>query len=60
MTIVFDIIFTFSQGIPKFDRLVARTRNNLPVVSTETDRQDIGGVADKSACGRASVEVPQS
>jgi hypothetical protein len=58
MAILLNVVFALSQSIPKLNCLVTRTRDNLSVVSTETDGQDIGGVADESAGRCASVKVP--
>lgn len=60
MTVILDIILAFSKGVPKFDSSVTRTRDNLSVVCAEADRQDIGGVANESASGLASVQVPET
>jgi hypothetical protein len=60
MTIVLDIIFALSQSIPELDCPVTRSRDNLPVIGTEADRQYIGGMADESTGCCASVEVPQT
>ena len=60
MTVILDIEFTFTKGVPELDRPVARARDDLPVVSREADGEDIGGVADEAAGRVASVEVPQA
>lgn len=60
MTILLDIIFTFTQRVPELDGPVARTRHNLPVISAETDRKDVGGVANKATCCGTGVEVPEA
>ncbi len=60
MTLILDIIFALSQSIPKLDSLVPRTRDDLPVVSAETDGQHIGCVSNESTGGEAGVKVPES
>ena len=59
MTIILDVILALSKCVPQFDGPITRTRDDLSVVCTEADRQDIGGVAHKSASGLASVQVPE-
>ena len=59
MTVILDIVFALSESIPKLDGLVTGARDNLPVISTEADREDIRGVADESAGGETGVEVPE-
>jgi hypothetical protein len=58
MTIVFDVKFTFTKGIPQLNGLVAGTRHDLSIVCAEADRQDIGGMADETTSSGASVEIP--
>ena len=60
MTLIFDVVFALSQSIPEFDSLVARTRDDLPVISTEADGQDIGGVADEATGRGAGVQIPKT
>ena len=60
MTVILDIVFAFSESIPKLDGLVTGARDNLPVISTEADREDIRGVADESAGGETGVQIPET
>ena len=60
MAVVLDIVLALAEGVPELDCPVARAGNNLAVVCGEADREDIGGVADKTASGNTSVEVPQA
>lgn len=60
MAIIFNIVLAFSQCIPKFDGLVTRTGDDLPVISAEADRQNIGSVANEAASSQAGVEVPKT
>lgn len=41
VTIFLDGEFALSQGVPQFDGLVARARDNLTIVSRESNRQNI-------------------
>ena len=60
MAILLDVVLAFAEGVPELDRLVTGARDDLPVVSTEADGQDIGGVADEAAGGETGVEVPET
>lgn len=60
MTILLDVVFAFTERVPELDGLVTRSRYDLPVISTEANRQNVGGVADESAGGLASVKVPEA
>lgn len=60
MAILLDVVLALAEGVPELDRLVTGARDDLPVVSTEADGQDVGGVADKAAGGETGVEVPET
>jgi hypothetical protein len=60
VTLLLDVKLALSQSVPELDRLVSRGRDDLPVVSRERDREDVGGVTDESSGGRSGVEVPES
>ena len=60
MAIVLDIILAFSEGIPELNSLVPRTRDNLSVISTETDGEDVRSVAHESTRGQTGVKVPET
>ena len=60
VSIVLDVIFTFTEGVPELDCPVARARDNLTVVRREADGEDIGGVADETTGSVASVKIPQA
>ena len=60
VTLLLNVIFALSEGIPEFDGPVTGSRDNLSVVSAEADRKHVGGVADKATGGQAGVEIPQT
>ena len=60
MAILHDVVLALAEGVPELDRLVARARDDLPVVGTEADRQDIGLVADEATGGEAGVKIPKT
>lgn len=60
VTILLDVILALSEGVPELDGPVARTRDDLPVVCAEADRQNIGGVSNEAARGDTGVEVPKA
>lgn len=47
-------VLAHSQGVPQFDSLVSRSRDNLSVVSREGDAENIVGVSCKLAGSLAS------
>lgn len=49
-----------SDGVPQFDGLVTRRRNNLTVVSGESNTENILLVSNESLGGDTSGNVPQS
>jgi len=60
VSILFDVEFTFTEGIPEFNRLVTRARDDLPIISAEADRQNIGSVPDEFPGCLAVVQVPKT
>ena len=60
VSIVLDVIFTFTEGVPELDCPVTRTGDDLPVVCAEADRQNVGGVTNKLTGGETGVKVPQT
>lgn len=60
MAVIFDVEFAFTEGVPQFDRTITGARDDLPVVSTEADRQNVGSVSNKFTGGLAGVQVPQT
>ena len=47
VSILLDVKFTFTQGIPELDRPITRARDDLPVIGAEADRQNVRGVPDE-------------
>ena len=59
MAILLDIVFALSQSIPELDASVAGTGDDLPVIGTEANGENIGSVANKTAGGGTGVQVPE-
>lgn len=55
-----DGVLALSKGVPQLDGLIARTRHDLSVICREGNAEDVLGVANKSAGGGASVQIPQA
>lgn len=60
VTLVGDGVLAVTQGVPELDRSVTGTRNDLTVVGGEGDGEDVVGVADETAGGVASGELPEA
>ena len=60
MPLVLNGVLALSEGVPQLDGLIARTGDNLTVVSGESDRQDILGVANELTVAHAGVDVPKT
>ena len=60
VAILLDIVLALAKGVPELNRPVARAGDNLPVVSAEADRKDVGRVADEAARRETSVKVPEA
>lgn len=60
VSVFFHGELAFSQGVPQFDGLVSRSRDNLSVISRESNTQDILGVSDESSSGVSGVQIPES
>jgi len=48
-----------TKRVPESDSLVTGTRDNLPVIGGEGDREDVASVSNKSSGGDTSGELPQ-
>ena len=60
MSVLLDVKFTFTEGIPELNRPITRTRDDLPVISAEADRQNIRSVPDEFPGRLAGVQVPKT
>ena len=60
MTLLSNRKLAIAESVPKFNCLVSTSRNNLSVVRTEGDAEDIVCVADETAGSLAGVQVPQT
>jgi len=60
VSLVFDGVLALSEGVPQLDGLVSRSRNNLSVISRESNRENILSVSNESSGGKTSVEIPES
>lgn len=60
MALVGDGVLAVAQGVPQLDRSVTGTRHDLSVVGREGHGEDVAGVADEGAGGRASGQFPQA
>ncbi len=60
MSLLLDVKLALSQSIPDLDSLVTGARHDLPVVSTEADRQNVGRVANETTRCDAGMEIPKS
>lgn len=60
VAIVVDGELAFSKGVPKLNRLISGSRNDLSVVVRESHRENILSVSNKSSGGYTSIEVPKA
>jgi len=60
MSLVSDSELALSKGVPELDGLVSGPGDDLSVVSGESYRENLLGVANKSAFSLAGLDVPQS
>jgi len=54
-----DRVLALADGVPELDRLIARARDDLPVVDREGHRQHVLGVPQEAARRRARGQVPE-
>jgi len=52
--------FAFTEGVPQFDGLVTGTRNNLSVVSRESNAENVLVMSAEDSGGFSRVDLPQS
>jgi len=60
MSVFLDGVLANSESVPQLDGAVPRARDDLPVVSGESDAEDVFGVADESSRRRSHRQVPQT
>jgi len=60
VSVLFNGVLALSQSVPQLDGLVSGSRDDLSVVSRESNAQDILAVSNKSSGGGSVVEIPQS
>jgi len=60
VTLLGDGEFAVAEGVPQLDCSVARTRDDLTVVSREGDGENIGGVADETTSCDTGGEFPET
>ena len=53
-------VLAFSESVPEFYSLVSRSTDDLSVIGTESDREDVFTMTDESSCGLSRVEIPQT
>lgn len=53
-------VLAFTEGVPKLDGAIARTRDDLTVVDGEGNGEDILGVAQETAGGGTGVDIPKT
>lgn len=58
--VLLDGVLALTQGVPELDRLVATGRDDLSVVSGETNGEHVGLVRQERSDGLALVQVPQT
>ncbi len=60
MLVLLDGVLALTQGVPELDGLVTTGRDDLSVVSRETDREDIALVGDEGSDRLTLIQVPES
>jgi len=60
VTLVGDGVLAVTEGVPELDRPVTRSRHDLPVVCGEGNGENVVGVADETAGGDTSGELPKA
>lgn len=60
MAILLNGELALTKSVPQLDGLIARSGDDLTVVSREGHREDILLVANETAGGKASVQVPKT
>jgi hypothetical protein len=60
VSLISDGVFAVSEGVPQLDGSVAGARDDLTVVGGEGNGENVVGVADKTAGGGTSGELPKT
>jgi hypothetical protein len=60
MSIILDVEFAFSQGVPELDRPISAPAHDLPVISAEADAKNVRFVPNKATCSLTGVQVPET
>ena len=60
MLVLLDGVLALTQSVPQLDALIATSRDDLSVISRETNREDIALVGDERSDGLALIQIPQS
>ena len=60
VSLIGDGELAVTESVPELDGLVSGTRDNLPVIGGEGDREDVTSVSNESSGGYTSGEFPQS
>mmetsp|Transcript_18060 Transcript_18060/g.37881 ORF Transcript_18060/g.37881 Transcript_18060/m.37881 type:complete len:298 (+) Transcript_18060:303-1196(+) len=58
--IVSDGVFALSEGVPKLDGLITSTTDDLTVVNTEGNTQDILRVSDETTGSASGIDLPKA
>jgi len=53
-------VLAFSNSVPQLKTAITGTRDDLTVVTGESDRQNILGVSDKSLQASAIIKIPET
>jgi hypothetical protein len=53
-------VLALSESVPKLDSLITGSRNDLTVVNTEGNREDILGVSYETTGGASRVDLPKT
>lgn len=60
VAVLSDGVLALSKGVPQLDASVARSGNDLTVVSGESDGEDVLGVRHEATGGLSGLEIPET
>jgi hypothetical protein len=60
VSVMGDLVLELSKSVPQIDGLISGSRDDLSVISRESNRQDILSMSNESSGGDTSVKIPQS